>query len=59
MSDPAALQYKTHALQIADMIAAIREQRAPLFDGEAARHPVEIILGIYESARTGKEISLS
>jgi predicted dehydrogenase len=41
------------------MIAAIREQRAPLNDGEAARHPVEIILGIYESARTGKEITLS
>jgi predicted dehydrogenase len=58
-SDPGALQYHTHTLQIADMIAAIREQRAPLNDGEAARHPVEIILGIYESARTGKEITLS
>ncbi|BCL81482.1 oxidoreductase [Ktedonobacteria bacterium brp13] len=58
-SDPAALSANTHALQIADMMAAIREGRAPLVDGEAARHPVEIILGIYESARTGKEITLS
>ena len=58
-SDPGALQCHTHALQIADMIAAIREQHAPLNDGEAARHPVEIILGIYDSARTGKEITLS
>ncbi len=59
MSDPAALQYKTHALQIADMIAAIREQRTPLNDGEEARHPVEVILGIYESAHTGKQVTLS
>lgn len=58
-SNPSALALNTHALQIADMIAAIREGRAPLVDGDAARHPVEIILGIYESARTGKEITLS
>lgn len=58
-SDPAALSYKSHALQIADMIRAIREDGTPLVDGYAARHPVDIILGIYESARTGKEVSLS
>jgi UDP-N-acetyl-2-amino-2-deoxyglucuronate dehydrogenase len=58
-SDPAALQATTHALQIADMIRAIQENGTPLMDGHAARHPVEIILGIYESARTGKEVKLS
>lgn len=58
-SDPAALSYRAHARQIADMIAAIREDRAPLVDAEEGRHPVDIILGIYESARTGKEIVLS
>ena len=58
-SDPAALQSNTHALQIEDMIRAIQENGTPLVDGQAARHPVEIILGIYESARTGKEIKLS
>jgi predicted dehydrogenase len=58
-SDPAALQATTHALQIADMIRAIQENGTPLVDGHAARHPVEIILGIYESARTGKEVKLS
>lgn len=58
-SDPAALQSVTHALQIEDMIRAIQENGTPLVDGEAARHPVEIILGIYESARTGKEVKLS
>lgn len=57
--NPAALTFQNHALQIADMIRAIRENGTPLVDGQAARHPVEIILGIYESARTHKEITLS
>lgn len=56
--DPAALQASTHAIQIADMIRAIKEDGTPLLDGNGARHPVEIILGIYESARTQKEVTL-
>lgn len=55
-SDPAALSANTHAAQIADLIRAIREDGAPLIDGHAARKPVEIILGIYESARSGREV---
>ncbi len=50
--NPAALSASAHALQIADMIRAIRENGKPLVDGYAARHPVEIILSIYEFART-------
>ncbi|GCE12917.1 Gfo/Idh/MocA family protein [Tengunoibacter tsumagoiensis] len=57
-NDPAAVAASTHALQIADMIRAIRENGTPLVDGVAARHPVEIILAIYESARTQKEVRL-
>lgn len=57
-SDPAALAIRSHALQIADMIRAIREDGTPLVDGHAGRRPVEIILGIYEAARTGKEVLL-
>lgn len=58
-SDPTNIQTSTHAAQIADFINAIREDRTPAIDGYAARHPVEIILGIYESARTKKEVSFS
>ncbi len=58
-ADPAALSANTHAAQIADMIRAIRDDGAPLVDGRAARHPVEIILAVYESARTGREVTLS
>ncbi|HJT58491.1 MAG TPA: Gfo/Idh/MocA family oxidoreductase [Ktedonobacteraceae bacterium] len=56
--NPAALAIRGHALQIADMIRAIREDGTPLVDGYAARRPVEIILGIYESALTHKEVAL-
>ena len=58
-SDPAALSPNTHALQIADLIRAIREDGTPMVDGLAGRHPVAIIRGIYEAARTGKEVILS
>jgi predicted dehydrogenase len=54
----AALSVTSHALEIADMIRAIREDRTPLVDGYAGRRPVEIILGIYESARTHREVTL-
>ncbi len=57
--NPAALAIRSHALQIEDMIRANRENGAPLVDGYAAKHPVEIILGIYESARTHQEVTLS
>ena len=57
--NPASVSYRGHALQIADMIRAIREDGTPIVDGEAGRRPVEIILGIYESARTHREVFLS
>jgi UDP-N-acetyl-2-amino-2-deoxyglucuronate dehydrogenase len=47
-----------HAQQIADIIRAIHRDETPPVDGAAARHDVEIILAIYESARTGREVVL-
>ena len=57
--NPSALSANSHALQIADMIRAIRENGVPLVDGNTARQPVDIILAIYESVRTHKEILLA
>ncbi len=57
--NPAAVPIHGHAVQIADMIRAIREDGTPIIDGYAAKHPVEIILAIYESAHTHKEVTLS
>jgi predicted dehydrogenase len=56
--EPAAIGIASHVAQIADMVEAVRDDRPPLVDGEAGRRPVEIILGIYESARTQQEVTL-
>jgi UDP-N-acetyl-2-amino-2-deoxyglucuronate dehydrogenase len=53
-----ALSLRSHVLQTADMIRAIREDGTPLVDGHAGRQPVDIILSIYESVRTRKEVLL-
>lgn len=47
-----------HALQLADIIRAIRQDGPLVVGGDAARHDVQIILAIYESARTGQEVVL-
>jgi predicted dehydrogenase len=42
-----------HQLQIADFVEAVRQKRQPFVPAEQARHAVDIVLGIYESHRTG------
>jgi UDP-N-acetyl-2-amino-2-deoxyglucuronate dehydrogenase len=45
-----------HILIIQDMADAVKNKRQPLIPGEEARKAVDVILAIYESSRTGKEI---
>ncbi len=45
-----------HKDQIEDMIDAIRNYREPLVDGQEGRTALEIILGIYKSAKNCKTI---
>ena len=56
-------QYSTtnfgHTVLVEDMAMAVIENRPPMITGEEARKSVEVILAIYESARTGKEIVLN
>jgi UDP-N-acetyl-2-amino-2-deoxyglucuronate dehydrogenase len=47
-----------HALQIADFLRAIRQQRPPLVTGEDGRAVVELFAAIYQSSRERREISL-
>ncbi|HXX40072.1 MAG TPA: Gfo/Idh/MocA family oxidoreductase [bacterium] len=47
-----------HIGQIQDTIDAIRENRRPLVDGREGRRAVEFVLAVYESARTGRAVSL-
>ncbi|MBE0696003.1 MAG: Gfo/Idh/MocA family oxidoreductase [Anaerolineaceae bacterium] len=51
--------HHSHRRQIADFIAAIQEGREPLVSGEEGRKPLEIVLAVYESARTGKTVKLT
>ncbi len=56
--DPAALQIAGHVAQITDMVASVESGRDPVITGEEARRPLEIILAVYESARSGREVVL-
>ena len=47
-----------HRAQLADFIASIRENRAPLVGGTAGRAAVALIHAVYESARTGLPVRL-
>ncbi|HHV96365.1 MAG TPA: Gfo/Idh/MocA family oxidoreductase [Clostridiaceae bacterium] len=57
-SDPAAFGIEGHLLQISDMVDAIKSNRRPMVDQYEGRKPVELILAIYESSRTGKTVKL-
>lgn len=53
-SDPKAAGYKGHKQQFQDMARAILEKREPLISGREGRRALELICGIYESARSGQ-----
>lgn len=55
-SDPTAISGDGHQIQIADLLTAIREDCDPMVTGCEARKAVELILAIYESARSGRPI---
>jgi len=48
-----------HLLQFQDMIHSIEEKREPFVNGIEGRKSLEIILGIYESNRNGKQVFLN
>jgi predicted dehydrogenase len=53
-SNPAAFGLEGHIRQIGDMAEAVISDRKPLVDQHDGRKPIEIIMAIYESSRTGK-----
>ncbi|MBI1785587.1 Gfo/Idh/MocA family oxidoreductase, partial [Candidatus Sumerlaeota bacterium] len=57
-SDPKAISNRGHVLQLQDFCRAIQDGREPLVAGPEGRKPLEIILAIYESAKTGKRVTL-
>ena len=57
-SDPTAFGRAGHQAQVDDLCQAIAEDREPMIVAASARKSVELILAIYESARTGREVRL-
>jgi predicted dehydrogenase len=57
-ADPAAIGHHGHARQFKDVLRAIEKGSTPLVDGPEGRRSVEIILGIYKAAETGRAVEL-
>ncbi|MCL2057979.1 MAG: Gfo/Idh/MocA family oxidoreductase [Oscillospiraceae bacterium] len=57
-SDPTAISVEGHQMQYANMVDALRNRAPLLVDAKQGRQPLEIILGIYESSKTGKTVRL-
>lgn len=57
-ADPAAISHYGHREQIREFLAAIATGSEPMLSGEEGRKPLEIVLAVYESARTGREVQL-
>lgn len=56
--DPMDIGFELHRRQIADLCAAILNNQTPYVTGAEARKSVEIILAIYQSAKTGEPVTL-
>ncbi len=57
-TDPKAISHDNHTRNFAEFLKALDEGRNPELDGYEARKAVQIVLAIYESAKTGKIVTL-
>ncbi|QDT12449.1 Gfo/Idh/MocA family protein [Planctomycetes bacterium K23_9] len=57
-ADPSAIGHHGHTLLFEDLVNAINNDTSPSIDGHEGRRSVEVIEGIYESAKSGKIITL-
>lgn len=57
-ADAQAITNEGHVAQMRDFCQAILLGREPMITGEDGRKPLEIILAVYESAKTGKTVQL-
>jgi len=59
IDDPWSYPQTRHRFQLRDMVDAIREGRDPVLTGEDSRASLAIVMAIYESSRTGREVFLN
>jgi len=55
---PGGISIAGHLRQIGDLVAAVRDNRAPAIDGREGRKAVALVHAIYESAKAGKAVRL-
>jgi UDP-N-acetyl-2-amino-2-deoxyglucuronate dehydrogenase len=58
VSDPLSISYWGHQKQMEDIMKAIETGTKPLVDAQEARKSVEIVIAVYESARSGQIVKL-
>jgi predicted dehydrogenase len=56
--DPRGMSWAEHRVQIADLARALMEGRPPMIPGAEARKAVQLVMAVYESARTGQIVRL-
>jgi len=57
-ADPTAIGHHGHSRQFEDLLDAVKKNKTPSVDGIEGRRSVEIILGIYKAAESGKPVYL-
>lgn len=57
-ADPKAITNRGHVLQLQDFCRSIIAGRETMIPGTEGRKPLEIILAIYESAKSGKRVKI-
>jgi len=57
-TNPEDISYVGHREQLRDVLEAIETGLRPAIDGAEARKALEIILAVYESARSGRDVAL-
>jgi UDP-N-acetyl-2-amino-2-deoxyglucuronate dehydrogenase len=58
VSSPQLASHEHHRAQLADILAALDEGRAPAVTGEDGLRAVELVDGVYQSARSGAPVAL-
>lgn len=58
VADPHDIDISGHIFHIDDMVRAVIDDRDPICTGEEARKAIDLILAIYKSARSGREVRL-
>lgn len=57
-ADPSKVAHAGHIILLDDLIDCIKEDKEPMVSGVEARKAVAVIMAIYESSRTDKEVFL-